>query len=66
MKLIDFVFLGFEVDRLLLESQAGLEHAKSSLDEDALDDYFYRLERLNSIRQALLDLCPRNNQPREK
>ena len=53
LKLRDYVFLGDLVRSLLLECQVGLEYAKSSLDEDALDRYLYRLERLTSIDEAL-------------
>ena len=55
MNLRDYIFLQSEVSRLLLDCNACLEHAKFSLDEDALDDYLYRLERLISIDRDLSD-----------
>jgi septation ring formation regulator EzrA len=53
MKLQDYVFLQTEIDSLLQQCKDGLESAKTSLSEDELDNYLYRLERLTSIREEL-------------
>ncbi|MEG4172424.1 MULTISPECIES: hypothetical protein, partial [unclassified Microcoleus] len=66
MKLIDYVFLQFEIRSLLQQCRDGLENAKSSLDEDSLDDYLYRLERLTSIHEALANPLSKKKELTEK
>ncbi|MEG5160238.1 hypothetical protein QUB37_07255 [Microcoleus sp. AT3-A2] len=66
MKLIDYVFLQSEISFLLQHCRDGLENAKSSLSEDALDDYLFRLERLTSIHEALSNPFSKKKEPIEK
>lgn len=58
-----FVFLQTEVDSLLQSCKDGLENAKSSLTEDELDSYLYRLERLTSIREELANPFSKKTKP---
>lgn len=63
MNLQDYVFLQTEIDSLLQKCHDGLESAKSSLGEDELDNYLYRLERLTSIQKELANPLSKKKQP---